>query len=390
MAQREDGASTDNSSNNEAAPLTRSQIQQRLSVLGTNPFTLGMIYTTARLSALRISDLAALAEFHHLQHVHADQNALHTLAPLADLPMLLSIDASNNQLTEVLDYEVAKCTPSNAWVGGGRWIGSLLRRACLDHNRITRIRSLDASHPFLQELHLAHNRIHDLSGVQHLRFLRVLDLSHNDLVSTEGLVPSMFESGDDAGLGLVALEKLLLAHNRLESINKVAYLPRLSHLDVSYNCLQKLDRLSPCARLQVLHASHNNISDINELNYLIPLSVLQQLSLHDNPVVTNELSSTFYRARVLRRLPQLAQLDKDMCSAKEKVKAMCMHGSEVGSRERVFNAYMPEQQFANFLPPLEFEDDQQLEAYLEQRQMRDTMPELQEPVDTDRDAHQIA
>lgn len=88
---------------------------------------------------------------------------------------------------------------------------------------------------------------------------------------------------------------------------------------------------------------------MNELNYLASLRCLQQLALTDCPLAAREGSSVFYRARVLRRLPQLAHLDDDAVSAREKVKARVMHGSDVVSRQHVFAKHLPGHEFTNFL-----------------------------------------
>lgn len=88
---------------------------------------------------------------------------------------------------------------------------------------------------------------------------------------------------------------------------------------------------------------------MNELNHLIPLRFLQRLALNGCPLVEHEGSQVFYRARVLRRLLQIQRLDDDDVTAKEKVKALVMHGSDVEARQRVFAKYLPGQQFTNFL-----------------------------------------
>lgn len=170
-----------------------------------------------------------------------NQNELQSLAPLQNIRLLLTLDAAENHLTEVLDFEVPKCCPGNAWVDGARWIGSLLRKATLDKNRIVSMprHELATTHPFLLELRLAHNAIEEISSVSQLRFLRLLDLSHNRLTSMRGLV-----AGEEAPRGLQALETLLLSHNQLTNIDSgVALLPRLTHLDVAHNQLQTLSSL---------------------------------------------------------------------------------------------------------------------------------------------------
>ncbi|RLN10716.1 hypothetical protein BBJ28_00015985 [Nothophytophthora sp. Chile5] len=329
------------------APLTRVQVSKSLSVLGRNPFTQAHVYTTAALSKLRLSDLAALRDFPHLQHLACSQNELRTLAPLQHLPLLLTLDAADNQLTDVLDFQVPKCTPNNAWVDGARWIGSLLRKAILNGNQITAMprSELAATHPFLLELRLAHNDIEEISGVSQLRFLRVLDLSHNRLTSMRGLA-----TDEASPRGLQALETLLLSHNQLTTIDaSVSLLPRLAHLDVAHNQLEALSNLGDCTRLQRLELAHNLVADVNELNGLSGLRYLAQLSLIGCPLVEAQDSRVFYRARVLRRLLQLQRLDEETVTPKEKVKALVMHGNDLKARRQVVANFLPRQEFVNFL-----------------------------------------
>lgn len=130
-------------------------------------------------------------------------------------------------------------------MGGGKWIGSLLRVANLSHNRIERMGELSASHQFLQELHLAHNGICVIEGVSRLRFLRVLDLSHNRLTSTKGLVATTAAKigVSESSKSLTALEKLVLSHNHIEAVDEVALLPRLEHLNLAHNNVTKLNSI---------------------------------------------------------------------------------------------------------------------------------------------------
>ncbi|KAG7397973.1 hypothetical protein PHYBOEH_011902 [Phytophthora boehmeriae] len=343
--------------------LTRKLVSKRLGVLGRSPFTQAHIYTTATLTDLRLSDIDVIREFPHIQHLVCNQNELQTLAPLKHIPLLLTLDAEENHLTEVLDFQVPKCTPDNAWVDGARWIGSLLRKATLNKNRIISMptHELSTTHPFLQELYLAHNAIEEISGVSQLRFLRVLDLSHNRLVSIRGLAPD-----HDSPRGLQALETLLLNHNELAVVDAcVAHLLRLVHVDLAHNQLKKVSSLGECVQLQRLELAHNLVADINELNCLATLRYLGQLSLRGCPLVDAQVSLVFYRARVLRRLMQLQKLDDEIVTSKEKVKALVMHGSDLDARRQVAAKYLPGQEFTNYLPPLDFEDDEQLQLPLQ-------------------------
>jgi hypothetical protein len=91
------------------------------------------------------------------------------------------------------------------------------------------------------------------------------------------------------------------------------------------------------------------VATINELNCLAGLRYLGQLSLSGCPLVEAQGSRVFYRARVLRRLLQLEKLDDEQVTAKEKVKALVMHGSDLDARRQVAAKYLPGQEFDDFL-----------------------------------------
>ncbi|KAF1791256.1 Leucine-rich repeat domain, L domain-like [Phytophthora cactorum] len=169
--------------------LRREQVTKRLSILGRNPFTQAHIYTTATLTGLHLSDIDAISEFPHIQHLVCRQNELQSLSPLQHIPLLLTLDSAENQLTEVLDFKVPKCCLDNAWVDGARWIGSLLRRP-----RLTRIRSspclVMSSQDCvrLQRLELAHNNVGDINELNclaSLRYLGQMSLHGNPLVEAQ-------------------------------------------------------------------------------------------------------------------------------------------------------------------------------------------------------------
>lgn len=94
-----------------------------------------------------------------------------------------------------------------------------------------------------------------------------------------------------------------------------------------------------------MDVSHNAIEDFNELNNLIPRVHFESLDIDANPLTQQYGSKVIYRARILRRLQQLAILDGDLVTSKEKVKAMVMHGSESASRRQVFQMYLPQHSF---------------------------------------------
>jgi hypothetical protein len=107
--------------------------------------------------------------------------------------------------------------------------------------------------------------------------------------------------------------------------------------------------LQNCYRLQKLNVAYNELESVNQVNYLLPLPFLQALVLTGCPLVAHEASRVIYRARVLRRLQQLVELDGERVSAKEKTKALAMHGSEIASRKHVLASFLPTEDFVNFL-----------------------------------------
>ncbi|CCI41135.1 unnamed protein product [Albugo candida] len=257
---------------------------------------------------------------------------------------LVSVNASENKLTQVLE--------ENASIIGKDWFGSTLQYANLKANHIQKIRNLSLACPFLTELHLSDNKIIEIDGIEGLRYLRVLDLSSNCLKILKGLAST--ESS------LPALEDLKLGNNAIVSVEELAFLPRLLYLDLSHNNVSELK----CSSLRCLDVSHNAIEDFNELNNLIPRVHFESLDIDANPLTQQYGSKVIYRARILRRLQQLAILDGDLVTSKEKVKAMVMHGSESASRRQVFQMYLPQHSFIDVVDVLDFEEDHALKVQI--------------------------
>ena len=102
---------------------------------------------------------------------------------------LITVNASGNELTEVLDFRTRWCKDAGedaAWAEGDMWIGSTVEWADLSRNRIGRIRDLSA-HRFLRYLDLSRNRLAKIEGLDTLDSLRTLKLAYNSLTSVEGL-----------------------------------------------------------------------------------------------------------------------------------------------------------------------------------------------------------
>nr|CCA24983.1 conserved hypothetical protein [Albugo laibachii Nc14] len=299
------------STESDATTLTREQLKSCLVGLKIHPVAMTHAYTTVNISSLHLSDIQLLSEYPNIMHVNCSGNQLTSLSPLQHLNLLLSVDASENDLAQALDFDTPRCTNDNASIIGKDWFGSTVQYANLNANRIEKIRNLSLACPFLTELHLSGNEIKEIDGIEGLRYLRVLDLSSNCLKMLKGLASTEWS--------LPALEDLKLGNNVIASIE-----------------------------------------DFNELNNLIPHKNFESLEIDGNPLTRHCGSKVISRARILRRLQQLAILDGDLVTSKEKVKAMVMHGSEIPSRKEVFQMYLPRHSFIDDVDVLNFDEDQAL------------------------------
>ncbi|KAI8035146.1 RNA-binding protein 25 [Drosophila gunungcola] len=119
--------------------------------------------------------------------------------------------------------------------------------------------------------------------------------------------------------------KLNVWGSNLDDIKICLEMPRLEILALSVNNINTLSSLQNCHRLKELYIRKNKIASFEELNYLTNARSLTSLWLEDNPCVL-EAGGT-YRARVLRKLPQLKVLDNVEVSEQE-VQAALRHEPE--------------------------------------------------------------
>ena len=285
-----------------------------------------------------LASLDALAAYPRIQMLNVSGNSVTDLGPLASLTHLVDLDASGNVLTTVLEWETPQCTSKNAWADGEANVGSQLERADVSKNRILRMPKDLGQHRFLRELYLDHNLIKVASGLQNLKHLEVLSLTHNNLKSLRGL------------LGL-PLKRLHIDGNRISSLEGLDRLRQLEVLTAGRNEVDSLDGCVNCSSLRQVDLSHNRVAQMRQCEHLRHLPLLQRLVLAGNPVCDEE----HYRLRVLLRLQRVALLDGVDVSPEEKVKALNLHGRDVKNREQVFRGFMPDdEKFVN-----------QLNAYVE-------------------------
>lgn len=116
----------------------------------------------------------------------------------------------------------------------------------------------------VKSLDLSHNKLQQITTLQPLGCLEVLDVSHNNIKLLRGLP--------------LTLVRLSLPFNHMTSLQGIAGLPLLEELDVSHNDLTSLAALTDvgggCNALRVLKASMNRISSTAGLSRLLRLQML--------------------------------------------------------------------------------------------------------------------
>jgi hypothetical protein len=313
--------------------LSRDEVLKGLACIGRHPLYLRHAYLECNVSELGVTDISTIAKYPHLMYVNCSKNKLRSLKPLADVPTLVQLNASDNELVECLDFAPPRCSFDNAWATGHNAVGSMLTLADLSNNKIASMKSLD-EHPFLECLLLNNNFIPSIFGLENLQFLQVLDLSYNKLESISGL----------DGL---RIQELILRGNSIKTLNGLDNLPCLITLDVAFNNVSDMSGLAQCDQLNYLDISNNCVTNIRQLDYLSPLQWMRRLILVNNECCNLKL----YRSRVIFRLPQIVQLDSTNVSAEDKIAAMNLYGDVGGDKEMrrmVFAKYFGDEPFIDF------------------------------------------
>lgn len=100
----------------------------------------------------------------------------------------------------------------------------------------------------------------------------------------------------------------------------------LQQLWLSYNNIESLQGLSGCVALKVLYIANNRIKDWNEVDRLKENKNLRNLVLVGNDIYPEKPDNPETRINVIRRVPQLDDLD-GISTFKEKAKIAEMDGT---------------------------------------------------------------
>ncbi|XP_041359802.1 protein phosphatase 1 regulatory subunit 7-like [Gigantopelta aegis] len=169
--------------------------------------------------------------------------------------------------------------------------------------------SHDGLLPFrnLRSLDASLNQISSFQGIEVLRHLYSLNLSHNFIKRVDGLANSialvelnlsMNEIEDISAMpSLINLRVLNISNNKLMSLEGISALSKLEELYVQRNKLYDIVPVTSLFHIRVLNAADNNIMNFDDvLRVLQKVKWLQVLCLHGNPIDRER----HYEADILR------------------------------------------------------------------------------------------
>ncbi|MBZ3887205.1 Leucine-rich repeat and guanylate kinase domain-containing protein [Sciurus carolinensis] len=154
----------------------------------------------------------------------------------------------------------------------------------------------------LQKLDLSANKIEDLSCVSCMPYLLELNASQNKLTSFFNFKPP----------------KNLKSNNYIENITGLEDLKALQNLDLSHNQITSLQGLENHDLLEVINLEDNKIAELNEIEYIENLPILRILNLLRNPIQ----EKPEYWLFVIFMLLRLTELDQKKIKVEEKVSAV--------------------------------------------------------------------
>lgn len=217
------------------------------------------------------------------------KNLLHALVPFPEhlRRNLTELDLFDNKLSQLEPFFLRVLPDSLPTLAAGAAIAPspsitscqfyALRKLDVSYNRIKRIAGLQDLPPTLEELYMVENMIKDVSGLETLVNLKILELGGNRIRSV-----------GDGLRTLVNLEQLWLGKNKIADLGTAFHgLKKLKRLSLQANRLTRVDASTfPEGEhpvLEELFLGENGITVIDGLEHLHGLSMID---LSMNPVPT--------------------------------------------------------------------------------------------------------
>ena len=181
-----------------------------------------------------ISSLQGIEYADNLRTLHAGQNTISDISPLADLTKLRVLELFSNALDDDDMHNLTLMTQ-------------------------------------MEHLALANNSISDISVLANMPFLRVLNLCNNNISDISVLAP------------IIHLTFLELFRNHLDDADmyNLTLMTQMEHLSLANNSISDISVLANMPLLRILNLANNNISDISDLSQL---TKLRRLILSSNPL----------------------------------------------------------------------------------------------------------
>lgn len=326
--------------------LTKEMVEKGFHSLGKHPILQKHAYLGLNVPSLQLANIDYLNNCKNLMYLDVSNNKIESLSILSELPMLVQLNASNNNITDCLSFQPPLCNENNMWAEGHNATGSMLTLVNLSSNYISTLNDL-SHHAYIECLLLSKNYISKINGFHNLQFLKVLDLSYNNIQAIEGL--------DNLNINELNLEG-----NNIKSLSGLASLTRLTALNVAKNNISNITPLAACAQLESLDIRHNNVATIRQTELLAPkMGFLSYLYAEGNPFC----SKMKYRLRVIHRLPSLLHLDATVVSPDEKIRASNLYNSgngfsDIPMRADIYNRNFPDEDNFILYESLDFVDDE--------------------------------
>ena len=280
---------------NEEMYKFRDLLKTGLSNIAPTGDNLSFAYTTLNLAEKEILNLFGLLRgYPNLRYVNLSNNKLTSLESITELPHLISLNVSKNELTDISIFSDESKLPHLQHLNmSGNKLTKLaplglkrLRKLFLNENEITTCRHLKG-HDNLEFLELQKNKLKNLKGIMNMSNLRQLNVSENEIEDFRHLI------------NLPKLQRLNLNTNNIDKIQApLPFLPLIEHIDIG----------------------GNKLPDLKEIQKLEKISVLKSLNAVGNPA-TDEFGDAS-KKELIMLLPKLQRINEDDVTADDRREAL--------------------------------------------------------------------